>query len=331
MIPAGWFLPPNGTNSWVYASVVGEHLHQKIGDDTSRSILVIVPQGGSTNIQYTVDNFYELDSVAVNGVTNETFRHKPHVCNFEIKSPTGTLYVVATEGVDNRLLTNWRLGPENPFTPSILHWLSAHPEWADKDIDDMVPAHYQLVDNNAAPKCELGLNDMYWLDIPPFTDSGEPEWLLRVGVKDMQYPVVRQMYGRKYTNLVFTVKMYVENDHTFETNRVVKMQGLDDSRSNDPTTYDVWNSQTFKIRGALKMSDKPLPFRAFIFDENSFDANYKARIEVMDPWSPASPGYSYGWDLHPESKGSSFWCTTMDTDTQPMTIEVLKAESVFGD
>ena len=331
VIPAGWFLPPNGTNSWVYASVVGEHLHQKIGDDTSRSILVIVPQGGSTNIQYTVDNFYELDSVAVNGVTNETFRHKPHVCNFEIKSPTGTLYVVATEGVDNRLLTNWRLGPENPFTPSILHWLSAHPEWADKDIDDMVPAHYQLVDNNAAPKCELGLNDMYWLDIPPFTDSGEPEWLLRVGVKDMQYPVVRQMYGRKYTNLVFTVKMYVENDHTFETNRVVKMQGLDDSRSNDPTTYDVWNSQTFKIRGALKMSDKPLPFRAFIFDENSFDANYKARIEVMDPWSPASPGYSYGWDLHPESKGSSFWCTTMDTDTQPMTIEVLKAESVFGD
>ena len=327
VIPPGWFLPPNGTNSWVYASVVGDHLHQKVGDDTGRSILIIVPQGGKTNIHYTVDNFYELDSLAVNGVTNAAPRHVPHVCDYEINSPTGTVYVVATEGVDDRLLRNWGLGPKNPFTPSILNWLGAN--WPDKDVDDMVPAHYQMVDNNAAAKHELGLNDMYWLDIPPFTASGEPEWLLRAGVKGMEYPVVRNMHNRAYTNLILTVKMYVENDHTFETNRVVKMQGLDDSRSNDPDTYDVWNSQTFKIRGALKMSDKFLPFRTFIFDGGSFDANHTSKVEIMDPWSPASPGYSYGWDLHPENKNSSFWCTTMDTDAQPVTIETLKADSTY--
>ena len=326
-IPPGWFLPPNGTNSWIYASVVGDHLHQKVGDDTGRSILIIVPQGGRTNIHYTVDNFYELDSIAVNGVTNAAPRHVPHVCDYEISSPTGTMYVVATEGVDDRLLRNWGLGPENPFTPSILNWLGAN--WPDRDVDDMVPAHYQMVDNNAAAKHELGLNDMYWLDIPPFTESGEPEWLLRAGVKGMQYPVVRNMHNRAYTNLILTVKMYVENDHTFETNRVVKMQGLDDSRSNDPTTYDVWNSQTFKIRGALDLNQKFLPFRTFIFDGGSFDANYTSRVEIMDPWSPASPGYSYGWDLHPEKKNSSFWCTTMDTDAQPVTIETLKADSTY--
>ena len=327
VIPEGWFLPPNGTNSWIYASVVGDHLRQRVGEETGRSILIVVPQGGKTNIHYEVDNFYELDAITVNGVTNAAPRHVPHVCDYEIDSPSGTMYVVASEGIDERLLTKWGLGKENRFTPSILNWLGAN--WPDRDIDEMVPAHYQMVDNNEAAKHELGLNDLYWLDIPPFTESGEPEWLLRAGVTGVRHPVVREKYGREYTNLILTVKMYKENDHTFETNRVVKMQGLDDSRSNDPETYDVWDSQTFKIRGAINLNSRFLPFRTFIFDDGSFDEDYQARIEIMDPYSPASPGYSYGWDLHVDTRGSAFWCTTMDTDSQPVTIEMLKADSTY--
>ena len=339
-IPEGWFLPPNGTNSWIYLSVVGDHIRQDIGGDTNRSTLVIVPQSGKTNVNYYVDSFYELAAVTVNGVTNAATCHRPGrgtntVCyTYEVSSPTGTQVIVATDAIDQNLLAKWKLDPNDPYTPGILKWLG---QWDGCDVEDMVPAHYQRVDKNAAPKHELGLKDMYWLDIPPFTESGESEWLLRAGVTQFGFldePMER--YGRLYTNLYVKVKMFIENDHTHETNRITYLQGIDNARSDRPESYvGNWKSETFKVRGTLELGKaKFQPFRTFIFDNGSFglpgaENEYESYIEILDPFSPLSPGWSYGWNLYPEKKSSSFWGISLDTDTQPVTTERLKVENGY--
>ena len=332
VIPQGWFLPPNGTNSWIYASVVGDHIRQTIGGLSDRTILFVVPQGGKTNIHYDVDNFWELDSITVNGVTNASPRHVPHSAagfDWELTSPSGTMYVVATDGVDNRLLEQYKLGG-SPYAPSVLRWLTAN--WPDRDVGDIVLARAGGFSTPFAGLPEMELTDMYWLDIPPFTESNEPEWVLRHGISSgpTVLPSV-EVGATTFTNLAISVKMFVENVKTHVTNGVARLQGLDDSRSDDPLTYQVWNSETIKIRGALSTSGPYMPFRTFIVNGGSFGApgtahEYESYIEILDPFSIASPGAGYGWAEHPEKRASTFWEMTIDKDTQPVTTEMLKPE-----
>ena len=145
-----------------------------------------------------------------------------------------------------------------------------------------------------------------------------------------------ERYGRLYTNLYVKVKMFIENDHTHETNRITYLQGIDNARSDRPESYvGNWKSETFKVRGTLELGKaKFQPFRTFIFDNGSFglpgaENEYESYIEILDPFSPLSPGWSYGWNLYPEKKSSSFWGISLDTDTQPVTTERLKVENGY--
>ena len=54
-----WMLPPNGTNVWIYATVLGDHTWQYVDGNpanTNRNTLLVVSSGASTNIRYVVDS-----------------------------------------------------------------------------------------------------------------------------------------------------------------------------------------------------------------------------------------------------------------------------------
>ena len=335
VIPEGWFLAPNGTNSWIYLSVEGGHLYQRVGTNTAQSLLLVVPEGGRTNVVYTADNFFELDCITVDGVTNATPRHVPCKPSFTytIENPKGTMRIVAHAGLDNRVLDRLDMKKYGDYAPSVVNWLAQG--WPDRDADDIVLADYQCVNDDMAPKHELDLIDMYWLDIPPFTDSGEKEWTLRAGVTGFTPYGQKKIYkfGHELSEILVTVKMYLEQDLHNESPvrqyKITRLQGLDDARSDDRTTYAGWRSETFKVRGALDLRGPFLPFRTFVFDTGSFDENFESTIEILDPFSVHSPGLSYGWNQHPEKMSSNYWGISIDTETQPVTTETLKADDTY--
>ena len=334
VIPAGWFLPPNGTNSWIYLSVEGGHLYQRVGTNTASSLLVVVPEHGSTNVCYTTDAFYELDCITTDGVTNAAPRHVPCAAApfvYTIDRPKGTMRIVAHAGLDSRVLSRIDMDKYGDYAPSVVNWLNRN--WPSRDADEIVLADYQNANNDAAPKHELGLVDMYWLDIPPFTDSGAKEWTLRAGVTGFSPQTPRWMRGALYTNHVVKVKMYKQHDDPLTAVRtkqkITRLQGLDDSRSDVRSTYAAWRSETFKVRGALSPAGPFLPFRTFVFDAGSFTDDFESTIEIIDPFSTASPGYSYGWSIHPDKRDSNHWRVSVDIDTQPVTVETLKANDTY--
>ncbi len=340
VIPEGWVVHPNGTNAWVYLSIVGEHLTQEIGGSTNRSAVVIVPQGGSTNVTYTAEPWYELASLTENGVT--TAANKPGTW-MRTLSPTGqTLTVVAREGPDSRLATKYDLCDDNAYTPAVLNWLRSN--WPDKTADDIRLAYYRGL-SATAETLDLDLTQMYWLDIPPITDSGEREWWLRgdmANIKGEPHVIERNYGGTAHylTNRIVDVTLYISNavkevsaDTVYAPKR---LQGVGNERS-DEFTGGVWTSVTFKVRAALDVNGMGedgsknkgyLPFRAFTFGPGSFDDKFSARIEIDDPFSTVSPGYGYGWSNYPNTT-NTFFKWTLDTDLVPLAIPVLKADDTY--
>jgi hypothetical protein len=45
-------------------------------------------------------------------------------------------------------------------------------------------------------------------------------------------------------------------------------------------------------------SNEYKPVKWFVFDENSFDANGVAWIEIPDQSKPSTPGFNYGWNYY---------------------------------
>ena len=71
----------------------------------------------------------------------------------------------------------------------------------------------------------------------------------------------------------------------------------------EPSATWGWTSATFKVTGILANGftregnkDSWIPQRWFVFNEDSFDkSTFISRVEVKDPLSTESPGYSVGW------------------------------------
>lgn len=345
-IPEGWFLPPNGTNTWVYLSVDSTHIRQNVGGDTNSTILVVMPQESKTNVTYTVDRFHEIDNITHNGVIDEAHRHlrggADGTVTYVLENLTGTVQVVAHEGFDNRFFTDLGVDPADPYTPSIVKWLeSLSSKWPNKGVENIQPAYYlDLNAQDESGKIEIPLRAMYWFDIPPYTTDDQPHWWLRAGFTEGPHPMPNTPYitnTRAYTNIRMRVKMFLTNDLSHETNRLQRLQGLNftDSNANvgDPRYTNIWRSATFKIRGSLKLDQKKMPFRTFVFDENSFvpagyPNEYTSLIDLLDPYSPASPGYSYGWGKYPNTQ-QGFFMWSVDTDSQPVQTETLKQENTY--
>lgn len=349
IIPPDWFLPPNGTNSWVYLFNEGAHISQRVGTNTARQVVMVVPVGTETNVSYSVANWYSL-SVEQDGETVASGISGNYVYAF---TPTNTrVRIVATESPDAVLRDRYGIDEKNAYSPSVLKWLETN--WPESGAEDIRLARFKgLV--NTETNMVLSLTEMYWLDIPPVPASAEEfasvdggsNWWLRAGITRLggDHLVYRTRSGKEvcYTNKVVDLMMYISNSVTQVVYSPRRLQGLDNVRSDE--WGGAWTSVTFKVRVKLDLEwETPfMPFRFFTFDSGSFtgasggtSANtqgpigpYSARIEILDPHSPESIGVNYGWPDHPTASGFFIW--SLDTDVYPFGVEKLKYDDTYPD
>ena len=332
IIDPNWFLKPNGTNVWIYATVLGDHIHQAIGDKKRNSEVFIIRKGSSTNIVYTADKWWCMGEVTTNGVKvaaaqGRGDRADNHTWTLELPNVTETMNVFADEQAGSDVAATG-IDPNDPYFPAVMDWL------ASKDDENGL---YMAEDWDLAnvKKGTLGIKDMYWLDIDPT----EPGWVLKSGMGGNGIPAVHPEYlvegGTVYTNDRVTVTMMITNKSTRVARKPDHLLGLEPGSSS--AFYDLyspaWTSVTFKIVGALQNGDPAvessyMPLRWFVFGPNSFGDDFTATIDIWDTHSRNSPGWFYGWGDFP---GVPVWYK-FRLDGEPAyydTAEVLDKSSTY--
>ncbi len=356
IIPYDWYVSPNGTNCWVYFVNQGAHIVQFLGTNSAPYMVAVVTKDQQTNITYQVAKWYAVN-VEENGQTTATGERGTYV---HYITPTSTTYrVVATETANPDLAGNYELDEDNPYTDSVLNWLTSN--WPEYDSEDIRLARFQGL-NNTSTNIPLSLTEMYWLDIPPVpvteeernSPDGGSNWWLRAGIT--KSPVEHKIYRTRggeticFTNHVVDMTMYISNSVTLDVHAPQRLQGLDNAQS-DRSGSGAWTSETFKVRAKLDLGweTKFLPFRNFVFGPGSFTgagggssanvpsdpispdraiAPYTARIEILDPYSSDSIGRSYGWQNYPST--SCFFLWSIDTEIYNLlSVQTLKADDTY--
>ena len=354
IIPYNWFVSPNGTNCWVYFLNEGAHVVQYLGTNSAPYMVAVMPKDKTTNVTYQVAKWYAVN-VAENGATVASGQRGTYIHSI---TPTSTTYrVVATETPNPDLAGKYDLDEDNPYTDSVLNWLTSN--WPDYDAEDIRPARFQGL-NNIATNLPLSLTEMYWLDIPPVPETeaernsvdGGSNWWLRAGItkSPSEHRIYRTRGGREicFTNHVVDMTMYISNSVTGEVHAPQRLQGLDNARSD--SWSGAWTSETFKVRAKLNLGWETefMPFRFFTFNAGSFTgadggwsanvpsdaisperkiAPYTARIEILDPHSADSIGANYGWQNYPGT--SCFYLWSIDSDIYPFGVEALKYDDTY--
>lgn len=341
-IPENWFLRPNGTNAWVYLMVEGDHISQNVGGNTDRSVMIVVPQGSQTNVTYSATPWYEVACIDTDG--DKVYHHKPGEWVYSFTPTQQTSYVTAYEGPVEKLVTDFGLKESNPYTPAVINWLAEN--YPDKTPEDINAAIYKGLAEDSAEQ-PLTLTEMYWLDINPF--GAEREWWLRGNFVQNHGGGTLTITNRTYTNLagetivhtnrLLTAKLYISNAVDKVAHAPSRLQGLANEKSDE--FYGSWTSVTFQVT-AMLLTDMPrnkgfLTFRPFIFDKDSFypagdKHEFESTIEILDPFSKASPGYGYGWSDRPDldkDDGSLWRWEIGTTNTFPVQVERLKKESTY--
>lgn len=344
-IPENWFIKSNGKNSWVRFELASGNLKQKIGEETGNLTLVLVPEGETTNVVYTVDAWHTAtlvrDGEAVEGYTGKggTFTYT--------FTPEGDTTIVASATPEEKMASIFGLTKENPYTPAVMSWLLTN--WGDKGLtaDDIRLARYLGLKDKTA-KGTLSLTEMYWLDIPPVPETEEEKlyddgenkdgtnWWFRVGIADGPKDHRVRLHDSTgelsmFTNKQIAVTLYASNACTKAAWAPKHLQGLHNEKS-DAFTGD-WTSVTFKVTGNITLAPSKdfLPLRVFTFDADSFspaeaETPFTAVIDVLDPFK--SPiGLNYGWGAYPNT--SANFTFSIDTDVYPYTVETLKADSTY--
>lgn len=183
---------------------------------------------------------------------------------------------------------------------------------------------------------------MYWLDIPPvsaapdrYTDSSE--WVFKgyvSNVSPLKVNQVNPVTGEFMENRNVSVKMMISNRLTNVAHAPCTLRGIvpgSTSSNHNGQVLSDWDSVTFKITGMLISSDKRTsnirrPLRWFTFGSESF-TNFTREIEILDPFSTLSPGYSYGWYKYPSSTVCFAWSLGDDTNRPAVKVELLNNES----
>lgn len=341
-IDANYYLRPNGTNVWIYADVSGGHVLQKFGTNLVESAIIVLPMGSSTNIVFVLDRWYEVASLSTNNVSVDLSQTLTKDSDgnsvFTLRNVNDHVNLVATAG-PNAQLRDLGIG-DSRYRDAIMHWL--------QDYDDeggVKPAYYRSIANylSANPSADilLPLEVMYWLNINPV----EGNWLFVGGMGNLasgkvSEPVayVDPMYGPS-TNVRVHVTMMLTNTASNVARAPNMLQGLEPgSKSYDPDTgyaYDPrtssnWTSATFKVTGALQnglVNDRYVPLRWFTFGPDSFDENFHAEIEILDPFRLDSPAAIEQWS--PYRGCQIFYKWSLDTRLRPDTTEMLNKESIF--
>ena len=107
--------------------------------------------------------------------------------------------------------------------------------------------------------------------------------------------------------------------------------GSTSSNYNEKVSGD-WNSVTFKITGALqngKVNNIYRPLRWFTFGPDSFTNGFTRIVDIADPFSKGSPGYSYEWYKHPGSQIFYRWAINHDTNRPPITVYQLNDDNAL--
>ena len=349
IIPEHWLILPSGTNAWVYFTVDGEHLSQRVGGSTARSVMVVVPLDEPTNVVYTSDAWYETAYIDADGEIVE--QHKSGEWTFTYTPTQQTCHVTAYGAPLRKLVDEFGLKPENRYTPAVLRWLAEG--WPDATADDLVLAKFKGLKETDREK-DMSLTEMYWLDIPPVTDSGNVEWYLRGGIVGNDgrngtlattNRTVTYSSGEVavFTNRILTAKLYITNvvedvQHQLHgcAYAPYRLQGIGNEQSDNYSGN--WTSVTFQVQAWLrngKVSNLGwLPFKQMVFDQDSFypaghEREFEATIEILDPYSTSSPGYAYGWRDTPEdgSAVTAWWRWIISsTNRLPQEVELLQKE-----
>jgi hypothetical protein len=153
--------------------------------------------------------------------------------------------------------------------------------------------------------------------------------------------VINPITGAAMTNIRCSVTLMITNlvDGT-QTRAPGMLRGLEPGSTSSNYNENVsenWNSVTFKITGALQnglVNSIYRPLRWFTFGPDSFSADngYTRTIDIVDPFSMMSPGYSYEWYKHPGTSVFYRWRIDHDTNRPPDTVYQLNdANALFGD
>lgn len=332
-IDGDWFLQPNGTNVWIYSSVLGAHISQKVGSNTNRTAVVIIRKGDSTNIVYTTAPWYQIGEVKTNDVALAEARGRgsrsdrpAHTWTLQLKDVQETVNVTVDEE-PSKDVVDAGLSRDDPYYNAIMAWLTSFGE----DLAGIYKAEQWDLANRKTG--DLDIRDMYWLNIDPTTAG----WVLKAGMGGLgdaavaPVPYEDETVG-SLTNVRMVVTMMITNRLTNVGYAPDRIQGLEPGSSS--YAYDGssnWTSATFKICGALQkegVQDKFYPLRWFVFGPDSFDVNCEARIEISDPHAKSSPGYFNGWHDFPDLPVFYKWMLNAEPPAYDTT-EMLKADSTY--
>ena len=340
-IPSDWFLPPGGTNVWLTLSTAGNLVWIVDAGECVAAKTVIVSQDVETNIVFATAPWHALSSLlrdsssevvsaavrsgGIGGTNMWTYAFK--------ESAKNSATLVASAGPDSDVLLRGKLDPADPYTPAVMNWLLGGTSDGKPFAGTEISTNSFFRGLSAGGLREyLPLKDRYWLDMDPTVDCdlyggmGGPENLDKpvptppVVTEVRRSPDVTGVWPVKVTNRVVTVSMFISNKVSNVVRAPNRLQGLGGEKSDIVGTKN-WTSETFKITMSLiKPEGAPgidvrsnyWPMASFVFGPGSFNAQdsdhpFAARIEVLDPMSPSSPAYGYGWGEYPGSSYGYRW------------------------
>ena len=247
-------------------------------------------------------------------------------------------------------LGEYGIDKNDPYYPAVINWLQNYDE-ADIQLAEYWNAN---VDEKC---CDLTLKEMYWLDIPPVTESGEREWILKAGFKDATLsggsvigPEVIVTPDGLVTNIRMTVTMMITNNHWNAASGPADpraphppytLRGLEPGSVSSNYNEHVdsnWPAVAFKITGALqngRVNNVFRPLRWFTFCPESFGApgtadEFCRTIDIKDPFSRGQPGFSYEWYKHPGCTILYRWSISDEDDRPPITVQQLNDENALN-
>ena len=336
-IPADWYLPSSGIYHWVTASIpeYDDSITQSVGAETNKEISIIMRQGLSTNITYTVAPWHRLGSLISNEVdvvsSWPTFDLSSRTYTCRISGISSNINITAASCVDSRV--DALIPSSDRYYNATVKWLENLGEDHGRDI-----TLAELVNRGSTDvKHHLSLKEMYWLDIYPFETNR-----LIVGIDPLPQliPVPESMIdtGSQHpalTNLRLKVYMTISNLETSVTMPPMMIQGATPGESSTNYTgrsYN-WSSASFKIMGKLNtVEDMWRPLRHFVFNENSFKNTvekpneYFAEIDVWDPFSSKAPFSSDPTAYWYDYRHINLWFKTIiDEEERPIGIGILKS------
>lgn len=335
---------PLGTSIYIWSTVLGEHIYQTCGEAReSRELETLIVDRNSmvgTNIYYRVDEWWDIESVAVNGrpvpvVTNGLYSYSVLVGTNSMDNLTVTAKACLSREVDNPGLVP---EGERRYLPAIADWLGSHcnaggVEWPESTDGKIHQAYWwgyhDWLAGDTSRLEPLTLTQMYWLDMCPTITNDQ---YLVGGFVDFTPEKIRSDVGSPivYTNRQMTVYLMITNglglvESSGVTNTVYSpyiIRGLDpgstswDYAEHQGNWPQGWSNATFKIKGILLNGltqrldpSNWVPLRLFVFNRDSFnrpgaaDPAYTAKIEIVDPYNPESQGYQAGWGEWLEKNG----------------------------